>query len=221
MRCFHLHSCCSSPHLWVLIQLVHQRPSGWDFQASKKCQPDLPNKKHQKIFQSSNHSACDVIVRNSLQEFQNGANGVTMRSHKNGLSTLQCWSNSLLPKWHHSSLSFVPAETPWISESNEFLEILSFTFQVDHGIMDLNTELHPLQCGISNVSVKVFSWISDNGVFEALSLRDVCLAESSIPQGNINMRCYIGIHRNYTPTAQWYRCYVCKMLLSHFRSCQA
>lgn len=49
MHSFHLHSCCSSPHLWVLIQLVHQRPSGWDFQASKKC-PGFTQQKHQIFF---------------------------------------------------------------------------------------------------------------------------------------------------------------------------
>ena len=129
MHSFHLHSCCSN--LLGPCPTCTSAAFQLGFPGLNKF-PGFTQQKHQRIFQT-NHSACDVIVRNSLQEFQNGANGITMRSHENGLSTLQCWSNGLLPKWHHSSLSFEPAETQWVSESNEFLMMFSLICQVDHG----------------------------------------------------------------------------------------
>lgn len=217
MHCFHLHSCCSSPHLCGPYPTCTSVAFRLGFPGLQKVSIGFTQQKTSDFF--SNHPIIPPVM--SLSE-------IPSRNFKMARMELPCAATkTVFPLFNAGAMvsSQNGITRAWVlcqQKHHEFRKAtnsLRFFLSLFKLIMDLNTELHPLQSGISNVSVKVFSRISDNGVFEALSLRDVCLAESSIPQGN--MPCYIGIHRKYTPTAQWYRCYVCKMLLSHFRSCQA
>ena len=49
--------------------------------------------------------ACNIIVWNSLQEFQNCTNGVAVSGDEYRLAALQRWGNGLLPKGHNPGLS--------------------------------------------------------------------------------------------------------------------